>query len=52
MMRELASGRHPDRTFATVDHIIPTDTRQRALQGRPGGADEVALADNCKQFGI
>ena len=28
---------HPERTFATVDHIIPTDTRQRPFQDAHGG---------------
>ena len=32
MIRELGLGvRFPKRTFATVDHIIPTDTRIRPL---------------------
>ncbi|HMU75805.1 MAG TPA: aconitase family protein, partial [Elusimicrobiota bacterium] len=43
---------YPGRTFATVDHIVPTDQ-----QGRPfldGLAEEmmVALERNCREFGV
>lgn len=43
---------HPERTFATVDHIIPTDTRQRPFQD--GLAEEmiVAIKKNCEEYGI
>ncbi|MFQ5803238.1 MAG: 3-isopropylmalate dehydratase large subunit [Candidatus Methylomirabilales bacterium] len=53
MIREAnLSVRLPDRTFATIDHIVPT-----ASQLRPFGdvlAEEmtVYLVQNCKQFGI
>jgi 3-isopropylmalate/(R)-2-methylmalate dehydratase large subunit len=42
----------PDRTFATVDHIIPTDTRTRPLAD--GQAEEMmsAVERNCREFGI
>ncbi|HJW69822.1 MAG TPA: aconitase family protein, partial [Candidatus Binatia bacterium] len=43
---------HPERTFATVDHIVPTHTRARPL------ADPLAeemlqhLERNCAEYGI
>jgi 3-isopropylmalate/(R)-2-methylmalate dehydratase large subunit len=42
----------PSRTFATVDHIIPTDTRARPF--KDGLAEEmmVALRQNCDENGI
>ncbi|MEX2533952.1 MAG: 3-isopropylmalate dehydratase large subunit [Trueperaceae bacterium] len=42
----------PDRTFATVDHIVPTDSRQQPF------SDELAeemineLRSNCERYGI
>ena len=53
MIRELGLAvRYPHRTFATVDHIVPTDDR-----GEPFAdalADEMirALRKNCSDFGI
>ena len=53
MLREAGlQVRFPDRTFATIDHIVPT-----ASQVRPFGdvlAEEmtVHLVRNCKEFGI
>lgn len=43
---------HPERTFATVDHIVPTDTRQRPFQDSLAEAMIVALKDNCEEHGI
>ncbi|HUW83700.1 MAG TPA: 3-isopropylmalate dehydratase large subunit [Phycisphaerae bacterium] len=43
---------YPDRTFATVDHIIPTDTRQRPWQDRRAEEMVVALENNCRECGI
>ncbi|HEY8514557.1 MAG TPA: 3-isopropylmalate dehydratase large subunit [Candidatus Binatia bacterium] len=42
----------PDRTFATVDHIIPTDSQARPL--KDGQAEEMmsAIERNCREFGI
>ncbi len=42
----------PERTFATVDHIIPTDQRQRPFAD--GLAEEmmVAIEDNNNEFGV
>ena len=53
MLRELGlKVRYPHRTFATVDHIVPTDQR-----GEPFAdplADEMikAIRKNCAEFGI
>jgi 3-isopropylmalate/(R)-2-methylmalate dehydratase large subunit len=53
MMRDLGLGvAHPERTFATVDHIIPTDTRLRPFKDTLAEQMTVALTESCKQFGI
>lgn len=43
---------YPERTFATVDHIIPTDTRQRPLADEKAEEMLVAIEDNTKKHGI
>jgi 3-isopropylmalate/(R)-2-methylmalate dehydratase large subunit len=43
---------HPERTFATVDHIIPTDTRLRPFRDTLAEQMTVALTESCKKFGI
>src|SRR6476659_1444350 len=53
MMRDLGlKVAHPERTFATLDHIIPTDTRLRPFKDDLAEQMSVALAESCKQFGI
>ena len=42
----------PDRTFATVDHIVPTDSRSRPLADPLAEAMLAALEDNCAKHGI
>jgi 3-isopropylmalate/(R)-2-methylmalate dehydratase large subunit len=42
----------PDRTFATVDHIVPTDTRLRPFKDGLAEGMIVALEQACKQHGI
>jgi 3-isopropylmalate/(R)-2-methylmalate dehydratase large subunit len=42
----------PERTFATVDHIVPTDTRMRPLSDPLAEEMLQALADNTKAHGI
>lgn len=42
----------PERTFATVDHIIPTDSINRPLQDPLAEEMLSALAKNCEEFGI
>lgn len=43
---------YPDRTFATVDHIVPTDNQNRPFAD--GLAEEMmsAIERNCREFGI
>ncbi len=53
MIRELGLGvRFPSRTFATVDHIVPTDTRIRPLSDPQAEEMMSALEANCREFGI
>lgn len=41
-----------DRTFATVDHIVPTDLRQRPFLDREAEELTQALENNVRQFGV
>jgi len=43
---------YPDRTFATLDHIIPTDARERPWQDELAEQMAVALESNCRECGI
>ncbi len=53
MMRDLGlKVAHPERTFATVDHIVPTDTRLRPYRDSLAEGMIVALEQACKEFGI
>lgn len=53
MLRERGlSVPHPERTFATCDHIIPTKSQLRPFQDTLAEQMLVALEDNCKEFGI
>ena len=42
----------PDRTFATVDHIIPTKQRQRPFLDVMAEDMITSLEHNCRDFGI
>lgn len=42
----------PERTVATVDHIIPTDTRQRPYADTQAEGMMSAIERNCQEFGI
>jgi 3-isopropylmalate/(R)-2-methylmalate dehydratase large subunit len=42
----------PDRTFATVDHIVPTDSRRRPFLDLMAEEMTSALERNCREFGI
>src|SRR3982750_4253771 len=42
----------PDRTFATVDHIVPTDSRRRPFLDVMAEEMTVALERNCREFAI
>ncbi|HYD46938.1 MAG TPA: 3-isopropylmalate dehydratase large subunit [Terriglobales bacterium] len=53
MMREQGlKMAFPDRTVATVDHIIPTDTRQRPYADTQAEGMMSAIERNCREFGI
>jgi 3-isopropylmalate/(R)-2-methylmalate dehydratase large subunit len=42
----------PDRTFATVDHIVPTNTQRRPFLDVTAEEMTSALERNCREFGI
>ena len=53
MLRDLGlSVKFPDRTYATIDHIVPTQSQSRPFQD--GLAEEMtqALTNSCKEHGI
>ena len=53
MLRDLnLSVRMPGRTFATVDHIVPTDTRQEPFADELAEAMIQELRKNCKEYGV
>jgi 3-isopropylmalate/(R)-2-methylmalate dehydratase large subunit len=41
-----------DRTFATIDHIVPTDMRQRPFKDQEAEDLTQALERNVAQFGV
>jgi len=53
MLRELGVPvRFPQRTFATVDHIIPTDSQVRPFSDALAEAMMSELERNCREHGI
>lgn len=53
MLREQGLGvLMPERTIATVDHIIPTDTRARPYADAQAEGMMSAIENNCREFGI
>ena len=53
MLRERnLSVMFPDRTFATVDHIVPTDNQARPLQDALAEEMMSAIEANCREFGV
>ena len=42
----------PERTVATVDHIVPTDTNQRPFRDEQAEGMMSAIERNCRDFGI
>jgi 3-isopropylmalate/(R)-2-methylmalate dehydratase large subunit len=53
MLRDLGLGvMAPERTFATVDHIIPTDNRKRPFGDSLAEGMVKALKEACTEFGI
>jgi 3-isopropylmalate/(R)-2-methylmalate dehydratase large subunit len=43
---------YPERTFATVDHIVPTSSQRRPFLDVMAEEMTVALERNCREFGI
>jgi 3-isopropylmalate/(R)-2-methylmalate dehydratase large subunit len=53
MLREAGLGiRMPERTFATLDHIIPTTAQRRPFGDTLAEEMTVHLVRNCRDFGI
>ena len=53
MIRQLGlSVPYPERTFATVDHIIPTDTHARPFADPLAEEMMIALKKNCERYGV
>ncbi|MAS96064.1 MAG: 3-isopropylmalate dehydratase large subunit [Verrucomicrobiales bacterium] len=53
MLRDLdLTVKYPNRTFATVDHIVPTLSQQEPFEDNLAQEMITALRDNCKEFGI
>ncbi|MEM9399048.1 MAG: 3-isopropylmalate dehydratase large subunit [Verrucomicrobiota bacterium] len=53
MLRERGlKVRYPHRTFATVDHIVPTDQRERPFSDSLADAMIEELGKNCQEFGV
>ncbi|AMV17024.1 3-isopropylmalate dehydratase large subunit [Planctomyces sp. SH-PL14] len=43
---------HPERTIATVDHIVPTDNQARPFQDLLAEQMMSAIEKNCREFGV
>ena len=43
---------YPERTFATVDHIVPTDSKRRPFLDLMAEEMTASLERNCREFGI
>jgi len=43
---------YPERTFATVDHIVPTSTQRRPFLDVTAEEMTTALERNCREYGI
>ncbi|RMG50932.1 MAG: 3-isopropylmalate dehydratase large subunit [Acidobacteria bacterium] len=53
MLRERGlKVRFPERTFATMDHIVPTDEQTRPFADPLAEQMAAALIENCQQYGI
>jgi len=44
--------RHPELTFSTMDHNVPTDESRLTIKDPVSKAQVEALESNCKEFGI
>ena len=53
MLREAGFRvRMPQRTFATVDHIVPTASQARPFRDAVAEEMTVHLVENCREFGV
>ncbi|WP_319561646.1 3-isopropylmalate dehydratase large subunit [Marispirochaeta sp.] len=53
MLRTMGLGvKFPERTFATVDHIVPTNNQQRPFQDELAEKMMAELEKNTREFGI
>jgi 3-isopropylmalate/(R)-2-methylmalate dehydratase large subunit len=53
MLQELGLAvRHPERTFATIDHIVPTESQARPFADTLAEEMTRSLSDSCRQHGI
>lgn len=53
MLRDMGLRvRHPERTFATVDHIIPTESQRRPFSDELAEAMMTELERNCRDQGV
>ena len=53
MLRDLGlKVKYPERTFATVDHIVPTKSQGEPFEDNLAQEMINALRDNCKEFGV
>ncbi|MEO0414947.1 MAG: 3-isopropylmalate dehydratase large subunit [Verrucomicrobiota bacterium] len=53
MLRDLGlKVRFPERTFATVDHIVPTNSQVMPFEDPLAQKMIEALQDNCEEFGV
>ena len=53
MIRDLGlSVKFPNRTFATVDHIVPTDNQQQPFEDNLAEAMINELKNNVEEYGI
>ena len=53
MLRDLGlSVKYPERTFATVDHIVPTKAQVEPFEDSLAQDMITALRENCEEFGI
>ena len=43
---------YPERTFATVDHIVPTENQVEPFEDSLAADMLTALRDNCEEFGV
>lgn len=53
MLRELGlTVKYPQRTYATIDHIVPTQSQARPFADTLAEQMTQALTNSCKEFGV